>query len=263
MFALRIFLAVFFVVFMGRATESHAQNMTWMYQGQLYGAHGPVNATYPMRFALYDSPEAAQALWTESFESIPVVDGVFIVELGTEATLTEIARLQSPLYIGVRIGENEEMRPRMLVGTVLRAQWAAHARDVDNEDIHPRTLSVGGRLLIDDAGNWVGDDLGNAGPVGPAGPPGPPGEPGAPFEADADADADGYADWLETLVGTDPRDGASRPVDMDEDGVPDALVGPPGPLGASGPTGEMGAAGAPGAAGPPGAEGAQLSLIHI
>ena len=65
-----------------------------------------------------------------------------------------------------------EMTPRMRVGGALRAQWAAHAdhaRDVRDEAIHPATVSIGERTVIDERGRWVGDPTGLQGPAGPAG----------------------------------------------------------------------------------------------
>ena len=118
---------------LGGSAAAWAQS-TLTYQGQVFGAHGPVDAIYDMTFRLYESAEGGEALWSESFANVPVVDGVFLVELGVQNPLEEIARREAPLYIGISIGDNAEMTPRMLVGTALRAQWAAHAHDVEGED---------------------------------------------------------------------------------------------------------------------------------
>ena len=171
--------------------QANAQR-TFTYQGQLFGAQGPVNAIYTLEFALYHEAEGGSALWEESHESVSVVDGIFLVELGNTSTLDTVIRSDAPLYLGISVGEHAEMTPRMLVGTALRAQWALHAKDVEGEDIHPRTLSVGGRLVIDEEGNWLGEALGERGPPGPAGPEGPRGPPGDAFDAARDTDLDGF-----------------------------------------------------------------------
>ena len=257
------------------------------YQGQLFGTHGPVNGAYAMTFRLYPAAEGGASLWEEAFESVSVVDGVFVVELGHQASLQSAVEGDTPLYLAIQLGSHDEMSPRMLVGTALRARWAAHAQDVADEDIHPRSVSIGGRLVIDESGAWVGEGTGGVGPAGPAGPAGPP---GPAFQVGLDVDGDGFADWLEQMAGTDPLDAASLPEDANEDGIPDALVGapgvpgaigapgpvgpagpagapgptgevgergPPGPAGAAGPAGPMGPAGGPGPSGPPGAKGDQ------
>ena len=222
---------------------------TLQFQGQLYGAHGAVNATFPMTFHLYDEAEGGEPLWTESLAEVPVVDGVFLVELGAQTPMTTFGVPEGALYLGIVVGEHAEMTPRLLLGTALRARWASHARDVTDEDIHPRSVTVGGRLVIDDSGTWVGQGGAQVGPAGPAGPMGPE---GPVFDVSQDSDADGYVDWLEEMVGSDPADSTSRPADTDADGIPDALVGMRGEVGERGPRGMEGPAGA---AGPPGAAG--------
>ena len=57
---------------------------------------------------------------------------------------------------------------------------------------------------------------------------------------DLDSDNDGFADWLEIAVGSEPSDQASVPGDASEDGVPDVLVGPAGERGLQGERGERG-----------------------
>ena len=41
-----------------------------------------------------------------------------------------------------------EMAPRVKVSTVLRAKWAAHAKDVRGEDIHPNSVSINDTEVI-------------------------------------------------------------------------------------------------------------------
>ena len=256
-----VFSGVFLVLALtGVASERVRAQSPLTYQGQLYGAHGAVNATYDMTFRLYADAEGGEPLWTESFPDVPVVDGVFLVELGAQNPLGDVVRQDAPLYLGIALGTNSEMIPRMLVGTALRAQWAAHAKDVEGEDIHPKSISIGTRLIIDEDGNWLGEAIGTEGPQGPPGPQGIPGEPGRSFAADDDGDGDGFADWLETLAGSDPADAQSRPLDENLDGIPDVLVGPQGQSGPAGPRGELGEAGPAGPTGergPSGPDGAQ------
>ena len=71
---------------------------------------------------------------------------------------------------------------------------------------------------------------------GIAGPVGPKGDPGAAFDENADTDLDGFADWLELMVGSNP----SQPADADDDNIPDVLVGPQGLKGDKGDAGDQG-----------------------
>ena len=232
------------------AALAQAQS-TFTFQGQLYGANGPVQTQLPITFRFYDAPTGGVVLWEEAFDLVPIVDGTFLVELGTQSSLADLRQNEGTLYLGIQVAEHAEMTPRLLVGTALRARWAAHAADVAGEDIHPRTLSIGGRLVIDDEGNWRGPELGQSGPMGPPGPP------GDDFDVRRDADGDGFADWLEVMVGSAPDSAASVPVDEDQDGIPDALRGVPGLTGPHGPRGPTGPAGGFGPTGPTGPAGSQ------
>jgi subtilisin-like proprotein convertase family protein len=110
---------------------------------------------------------------------------------------------------------------------------------------------------------------GPAGPMGPqgvqgnVGPQGAVGPVGPGVDLQADLDQDGFADWLEVAVGSDPINPLDQPVDLDGNGVADDLQGVPGvagPVGPQGPVGvqgPQGVAGAQGQQGVPGAVGAQ------
>ena len=260
------FLSLAMLIALSLAAPRWFANTTLTYQGQLFGAHGAINDTRDVTFRLYRSADGDDVLWEEDFSDVLVEDGVFLVELGAQNSLEWLSRQEGSLYLGISIDAHSEMVPRMLVGTALRAQWAAHARDVTDEDIHPRTVHVGGRLVIDAEGRWRGETLGTQGPQGPAGPA------GASFDVNADKDGDGFPDWLEVMLGSDPDDVSRHPEDANDDGFPDALVGPAGsdgangadgpqgpqgPQGLQGPAGPSGVAGPQGPPGPPGENGAQ------
>ena len=98
--------------------------------------------------------DAAVPVWVETHENVDVVAGKFSVELGLLQSLNE---LQQPVYLCSErtVEDGAELTPRLKVGVALQAQWAAHALDVTDEDIHPKSVSIGDRLVIDDMGQWV------------------------------------------------------------------------------------------------------------
>ena len=99
-------------------------------------------------------------------------------------------------------------------------------------NINPASVTVGGQVVINEAGEWVGSpvglrgpegspgDVGPAGPAGPqgaAGPQGPQGPPGAAGNAGSDGSPDTPAQVLAKLVTVD---GANSGLDSDRlDGI--------------------------------------------
>ena len=226
---------------------------TLSYQGSITdAARQPVTASYPFVFSLYASREGGDALWTESYDSVDIVDGTFTVELGSNEPFGDDLASNETLFLGIAVNGAPEMAPRMKVSSTLRARWAAHAKDVRGEDIHPNSVSINDTEVINSDGQWVGDAAGLRGETGPQGLPGEPGDQGPVgpgFDVTLDTDTDGFTDWLEIMVGTDPTDDSSVPADADADNIPDVLRGPQGIAGADGQVGTNGVDGLPGADG--------------
>ena len=226
---------------------------TLSYQGSIFNAaRQPVTASYPIVFSLYAQREGGGAIWTENYNSVDIVDGTFHVELGSLTPFPADIGQNDALYLGVAVNQAPEMTPRVKVSSALRARFAAHAKDVRGEDIHPNRVSINDTEVINSEGQWVGDPSGLRGPQGEQGPQG---EPGAGLDVNADLDLDGFPDWLEVMVGTDPTDETSLPASAEGSLVPEALRGPQGELGPRGPAGNVGAPGADGQDGAPGANG--------
>jgi hypothetical protein len=217
------------------------------HQGRLYAADNqPVNRTLAVKFSFYDSPEAEMPVWTE-VHLVDFEDGYFSVRLGEMVPL-DPSMLDSVRFLGVTVGDDDELSPRAEVGSVPFALACGDARG----DIHPTSVSVAGVTVIDDLGHWVGDSGGLVGPAGEAGPMGPEG----PAGKDGEPGVDG-------AVGpTGPQGPAGAVGPMGPQGPAGAVgpMGPQGPTGAVGPmgaTGPQGPAGAVGAVGPMGATGPQ------
>ena len=273
------------------ASTGLAETLT--YQGQLNNVNGEaVTASYGVVFTLYDAANDGASLWSESHDSVDIVDGQFTVQLGSITPIDAVALGGGDLFLSVRVDGGDELLPRMQVGSALRARWAAtadHATDVRDEHIHPRSVSIGTTPVIDENGAWVGDTVGLRGPEGPTGPPGPI---GPAFDLAQDTDTDGVPDWIEIAVGSDATDMTDMPL-MGDDGVADLLQveGPEGPRGPAGASiasavinfdgdlimtftdsttinvgrvlGPQGPEGDTGAEGPQGAEGATVENVQI
>jgi hypothetical protein len=98
------------------------------YQGYLTDAQGvPVKGTVEMVFSIYNVAAGGSPLWTET-QSVEVTEGVYNVILGAKASFHKSPALifDVPYYLGVKVGEDLEMTPRMAltsVGYAFRAQW--------------------------------------------------------------------------------------------------------------------------------------------
>ena len=219
----------------------------------------PVNDQVELTFALYESEDSDIALWTEVHEDVSVVDGRFKVFLFSETDISADDLGIETLFIGVAINNGDELRPRRRMPTTPRSRIAYEALNVSG-DINPASLSINGRLVINNEGDWVGPGQGLGGQPGPAGPPGPPGPigedgaqgPAGPAGPAGRPGADGE-DGAQGPAG--PAGPAGRPGADGEDGA-QGPAGPAGPAGRPGADGEDGAQGPAGPAGPAGRPGA-------
>lgn len=211
-----VHLLSFLVIATAMSRAEAAVPPTLTHQGRLFDSgNQPVNDQVEVTFSLYDAVGSGTPIWSEK-DPIVFEDGYFSVSLG-ESNPFPIGTLDGSVrYLGIAVGNDPEMTPRVAVNSV---PYAILAGDV-NGDIHPTTVSVGNTLVIDATGKWVGSPVGLQGPQGPAGPQGLQGVSGVP--------------------------GAAGPQG------PSGAAGPAGPQGPAGSTGPVGPQGPPGPIGPSG-----------
>lgn len=93
------------------------------YQGRLADSGGtPVTAMQNMEFRIYDVPTGGTPLWEELWtggNSVSVSDGLFSVLLGSlEPGIATVVQSHDELYLGVTVGTDSEMSPRVQLGSV-------------------------------------------------------------------------------------------------------------------------------------------------
>jgi hypothetical protein len=82
------------------------------YQGYLTdNNNNPISGNPEMTFTMYDAPTAGKTLWTETFPSVPVVNGVFRVILGSINTLD--LEFNAPYWLGIAVENDPELTPRI------------------------------------------------------------------------------------------------------------------------------------------------------
>ena len=120
---------ILFSTFPGLAASLNNVNATSLstipYQGRLADASGnPITDRQNMEFRLYDVPTGGTPLWTEFWtggNSVNVSDGLFSVMLGsinTQTPLASVVQGNDQLYLGITVGTDTEMAPRVQLGSV-------------------------------------------------------------------------------------------------------------------------------------------------
>lgn len=88
------------------------------YQGVLKDSAGnPLTGTYTMTFALYDTASGGSAIWSET-QSVSVEAGLYNIQLGSNTALSSSVFDGSTKYLGVKVGADAEMTPRVVMVTV-------------------------------------------------------------------------------------------------------------------------------------------------
>jgi len=104
------------------------------YQGRLADSAGnPLTGTYPSIFRLYSANSGGVPLWEEQWtgpNSIAISDGLFNVMLGSLTPIPqELVANNANLWLGVTVGSDDEMTPRVQVGSVFYARQALSVPD--------------------------------------------------------------------------------------------------------------------------------------
>jgi hypothetical protein len=127
-------------------------------QGRVLDSEGsPVTSEVAMTFTIYDDPVAAEegnVLWAEVL-NIQLDDGYFSARIGEDGDNAFPADLWdgSVRYLGIQIGTDDELAPRARLASV---PYAFVAGDVIG-DIHPLSVTVNGKEVINANGDWVGN----------------------------------------------------------------------------------------------------------
>jgi len=191
----------------------------------------PVAGPVSLRFQLFAASAGGVAVWTETYNNTPLVEGYYSVLLGSTTPLTA-AVLSQGTYLQVSVN-GVDLLPRTRLVSV---PFALVAQSVVGGRVNASDVQVGGRAVIDANGRWVGDPTGLTGPAGPAGaagvagpvgPQGPAGPQGAqgvagpagpqgPIGPQGSAGANGSADTpAQVLAKLVQVDGAGSGVDAD------------------------------------------------
>lgn len=131
---------------------------TVSYQGYLTDAAGiPIDGSRSMVFALYSTANGGTPLWTETQSAVTVDNGIYQVTLGNVVSLS--LPFDNPYWLGVTVGEDTEMTPRLALSSApyaLRALTTGDAAGnlaVSSNLALPATTATSG--IITSGGNTL------------------------------------------------------------------------------------------------------------
>ncbi len=116
---------------------------TIAYQGRLADSGGnPLTTTVNMTFRLYNAATGGTPLWSENWtgsNGVQVSDGLFNVMLGSLTVIPQSVIAGNPtLFLGITAGTDDEMAPRVQLGSV---PFAVQALTVPNGSITTSKLA--------------------------------------------------------------------------------------------------------------------------
>ena len=115
------------------ASADVPRRMTW--HGRLARADGsPETSPQTLKFALYPAASGGAALWEETLQNVPVVNGAYAVVLGQASPLPASVVNGQDLYLGLSLNGTAELQPRVRVASVPYALTAGDAHALEG---HP------------------------------------------------------------------------------------------------------------------------------
>lgn len=111
--------------------SAHAEFGRMSYQGVLTDAMGNLvpDGSYDLTFRIYDDPVAGDVLWTESHVDVPVTKGGFSLVLGSITRINVPFRPIPTSYLGVQVGADPELLPRIELSAAPAAMSVAMLGD--------------------------------------------------------------------------------------------------------------------------------------
>ena len=111
------------------------------YQGYLTDAGGnPMNGEVALTFRIYSEENSGAVVWNESHAGVMVIDGVFNVVLGSFVPISSEI-LDGECYLGITVGTDSEMTPRMKLTSAAYSIRAGYAESVADGSVTTSALS--------------------------------------------------------------------------------------------------------------------------
>ena len=187
-----------FSVFWQRAFVALALLMAWpvaanalpdifMQEGFIQDNGGrPFHGDYDITIRIYDVARGGEPVFEETHRAVEIIEGYYAIAVGSVRDFDGNRFFN--LWLTIRIGNSGFVEPRIPISKVPAAFVADVASNlVPTANLDVATVAIGGEVVIDQNGRWVGNPTGLRGPqgvqgdqgeVGPRGPQGPQGPQG-------------------------------------------------------------------------------------
>ena len=141
--------------------DSFAVPQTFSQQGRLLDSSGaPLDGVNNLTFRIFESPSSSTEIWSEAL-SVLFDNGYYNVVLGADsgnALDTSIFELQ-PLYLEIQLNNDFPFQPRQKIHSQIYSQIAKKSQSLDGGDVNATQIQVGGVVVIDSDGAWVGPTI--------------------------------------------------------------------------------------------------------
>jgi hypothetical protein len=149
-----LFLPIF--IFLSTA---HAVPTQMGHQGRVLDADGlPADGPHTLDFHLYDASEDGTMVWSEVHD-VDLINGYYSLVLGADELdnpLDDSLLRDNELHLELTIDDDVPLSPRQALNAVPYARLAATATNLSGGSVDASEISVGGGLVIDASGTWVG-----------------------------------------------------------------------------------------------------------
>ena len=130
-------------------------------QGRLIDNNdAPIEGTHYLTFRIFDSNIATIPLWEETL-SVNFINGYYGATLGENINNqlhTDLFATQ-PLFLEMQIGSETPFFPRQLLSSMPYSLRSKEAISVDGGNVNASQIEVGGVVVIDSSGSWVGPTI--------------------------------------------------------------------------------------------------------
>ena len=141
------------------ALPASAESIQLSQQGRLADGDGaPLEGSHEIEVGLYDDDTSGDELWSKTF-SVDLEGGYYSPILGADGTLDDYIFSEAGVWMQLTV-DGEPLLPRQEIVEVPRAAWANTATHLEGGMVDAADIAVGGSLVIDAGGNWVGQPIG-------------------------------------------------------------------------------------------------------